>query len=206
MSTLQKDIAQQRERLAELERREQQAREAAAIRAIRQAERLKAKDEAVADHQRAEQENAADLELAAKTLSDARKGLASTVDAAVTALQGVWDAAASYGQLLDETAEALIEAGLPARYDDDELCKRFTVGGYQRSAFGGPRVALAGRDWVVVPPRQALAFALELAMSGRVPGMQSPQFQPVNDVVGDLIRRPKAIPAAPQPRIEKPVL
>lgn len=206
MGTLQTDIAKQRELLAELERQEQQAREDAAIRAIREEERLKAKAKAIADHKRAEKENAADLELATETLADARKGLASTVDAAVTALQAVWDAAAAYGQLLEETAEAMIEAGLPAKYEDDDLVERFAVGGYQRSAFGGPRVALAGRDWEVVPPRQALAFALELAMSGRVPGMQSPQFQPVSNVVGDLVKRPKGIPATPQPRIERPVL
>lgn len=203
MSTLQTDIAKQRELLAEMERREQQAREDAAVRAIREEERLKAKAQAVTNHKRAEKENAADLKLAAETLSDARKGFASTVDTAVTALLAVWDAAVTYGQLLDETADAMIEAGLPARYDDGDLCERFTTGGYQRSAWGGPRVALAGRQWHPVHPTQALAYVVELAKLGRVPGASEPRLEPVCGVVGDLVKRPAGIPAPPQPRIER---
>lgn len=194
-------INQQRERLQQqLAELEQQQREAEALRQVREVEARQRRDQAISDHQAAEKEHAADLTAMTKTLAGARKDLATRVDAAVAALLAVWDSATAYNTLLDESAEQLIAAGLPARWEENGLAERFATGGHTRSAFGGPRVALAGRNWVPVNPRQMLAFVVALTESGRVPGRETPKFQPVSDVIGDLVKPLKTVPAPPQPR------
>lgn len=194
-------IDQQRERLqqqlAELELRE---REEAALKAIREEESLKRKAEAITGHERAEQEHAAGLAQLGKDLAATRKVLAAGVDAAVTALLKVWDLAVSYGEALDQGADELIEAGLPARYEDGDICVRFDTGGFRRGGFGGPRLVLGGEERHPVYPLQAVAYAVELAKLGRLPGAQEPRLQPAGSVLGDLVKKPKPIPALPQPR------
>jgi hypothetical protein len=189
-------IDQQRERLQQqLRDLEQREREEAAVRAIREEQAQARKAAVIAEHEQAEREHAADLTAMAKTLTDARKDLAAALDAAVKALTAAWDRSVAYGQLLDQAADELIAAGMPARWDEGNLAVRFDTGGNKPGGFGGPRLLLAGREWTPAHPTHVLGYAVELVKLGRVPGAQTPKMRPVSEILGDLVRQPKPVPA-----------